>query len=270
VKLAPQSSVAIVIPCFEHGRFLEAAVRSALDQAQPAAEVIVVDDGGSEDLAAILTPFQDVRLIRQDNRGLAAARNRGLREATSDKIIFLDADDELLPDAIAAGSRCFAAHPDAGFVYGGFKEIRADHSQVRLVSMRDRRDLVRCNWVAMIASAMFDRKKLLQARGFDESLEMCEDWDAYLRLSRVHPFASHDELVAVYHRHGSNMSDDVSQLRLWVDEVRDRERERGLSRIEQRAWRQGAHVRDYFYGAGRERSLFERAQGKLSRLLMGL
>lgn len=266
----PQTSAAIVIPCFEHGRFLEAAVRSALDQAQPAAEVIVVDDGGSEDLAAILTPFPEVRLIRQDNRGLAAARNHGLREATSDKIIFLDADDELLPNAIAAGLGCFASHPDAGFVYGGFKEVRAGHSQARLVGMRGRRDLVRCNSVAMIASAIFDRKKLLQAGGFDESLGMCEDWDAYLRLSRNHEFASHGEIVAVYHRHGSNMSDDLPQLRRWVDEVRDRERQRGLSRSEQRAWRQGAHVRDYFYGAGRERSLFERAQGKLSRLLMGL
>ena len=66
------------------------------------------------------------------------------------------------------------------------------------------------------------------------------------------------------------MADDVPQLVRWIDEVRAREVQRGLSRKEQRAWRQGAHVRDYFYGATRDRSLLERAQGKLARLLLGL
>ena len=233
-------------------------------------EIIVVDDGGSEDLASILAQFPQVQLLRQDNRGLAGARNRGLTASKSDKVVFLDADDLLLPNAVEAGLRCFEVNADAAFVYGGYEELRSGQRQTRFVTMRDRRDLVRCNWVAMIAAAMFDRRKLLAMGGFDETLGMCEDWDAYLRLSREHGFAAHPEIVAVYRKHGANMSDDVPQLRRWIDEVRARELQRGLSRKEQRAWRQGAHVRDYFYGETRERSLLERAQGKLSRLLLGL
>ena len=270
MDVAPHSSVAVIIPCFEQGRYLESAVRSALDQSKRPYEILVIDDGGSEDLQSIVGKFSQARLLRQGNRGLAAARNLGLRTATSDKLIFLDADDQLLPNAISAGLSCFADHGGAAFVYGGFQEVRADKSKTRFVDMRDRRDLLRCNWVAMIATAMFDRKKLLEAGGFDQTLGMCEDWDAYLRLSRDHGFASHPEIVAIYHKHGSNMSDDVPQLVRWIDEVRAREMQRGLSRSERRAWRQGAHVRDYFYGAARERSLLERAQGKLSRLLLGL
>ena len=94
---------------------------------------------------------------------------------------------------------------DAAFVYA-YEEVRSGESQTRFVAMRDRRDLVRCNWVAMIAAAMFDRRRLLAAGGFDETLGMCEDWDAYLRLSREHGFAAHPQTVAVYRKHGANMS----------------------------------------------------------------
>lgn len=267
---ALQTSVAVIIPCFEHGRFLEDAVRSALDQSRAPDEIIVVDDGGSEDLSSILAPFPQVEVVRQDNRGLSAARNRGLSVAKSEKVVFLDADDRLLPNALEAGLRCCRENADAAFVYGGYEEVGFGESQRRFVTMRDRRDLVRCNWVAMIAAAMFDRRKLLAAGGFDETLVMCEDWDAYLRLSREHGFVGHPEIVAVYRKHGANMSDDVPQLVRWIDEVRARELQRGLSRKERRAWRQGAHVRDYFYGPTRERSLLERAEGKLSRMLLGL
>lgn len=180
-----------MIPCFEQGRFLEAAVRSAREQLPQPDEIIVVDDGGAEDLAKILAPFSGVRILRQDNRGLAAARNLGLANAGSDKIIFLDADDRLLSGAISAGLECFGDHPSAAFVYGGFEEISGGRTEVRFKLMHDRRDLLRCNWVAMIGTAMFDRRKLLVMGGFDETLGMCEDWDAYLRLSRDHGFACH-------------------------------------------------------------------------------
>ena len=235
--------VAIVIPCFRHAHFLRGAIESALAQTVAAAEIIVVDDGSPDDPGSVTRNYPQVRLVRQDNRGLAAARNAGLQAATSARIIFLDADDRLQPDAIAAGLECFADHPEAAFVYGAYRQVgllrRAD--RFRLASTRC--DLIRCNWVGMIGTVMFDRAKLLGIGGFDPSLGMCEDWDAYLRLSREFPFAAHRRVVARYLRHRSNMSNDKRKLRHWIDVVRQKELQRGLRGPgEEQAWREGVAV----------------------------
>ena len=254
--------VAIVIPCYQHARFLGGAIESALDQTVPAAEVIVVDDGSTDHPEAIAERYPKVMRIRQPNRGLAAARNSGLRAATSDKLIYLDADDRLRPNAIAAGLTCFATEADAAFVYGRYREVRRFRRAERFRETASRSDLVRCNSVGMIATVMFDRQKLLESGGFEESLGMCEDWDLYLRLSRMHPFAVHQEVVAEYRRHAGNMSNDVKGLRKWISVVRDRELERGLGGEELRAWQEGA---DFFAAAYASRS--ERAARFLRRFL---
>jgi hypothetical protein len=139
----------------------------------------------------------------------------------------------------------------------------------RFTPMNDRLDLVRCNWVAMIGAVVFDREKLRGCGGFDESLGMCEDWDAYLRLSRDHGFASHDQTVALYRKHDKNMSADVGKLRYWIDRVRELERARGLDGTELRAWREGERVWDSYYGPRGGASLAYRARRKLARLLAG-
>lgn len=235
-------SVAVVIPCFNHKRFLAGAIESAIAQTVPAREIIVVDDGSREDIRPVAAAFEGVRLIRQENRGLAAARNSGLEAATSEKLIFLDADDRLWPNAIQVGLECFRRNPDAAFVYGAHREVRGEESSRNYTPAASHRDLVRCNWVAMIATAMFDRGKLVQGGGFDESLAMCEDWDAYLRLSRAFPFATHDCLVADYVRHGSNASNDVDRLWKWIEAVRQKEWARGLDAASQLAWSEGEGI----------------------------
>jgi glycosyltransferase involved in cell wall biosynthesis len=231
--------VAIVIPCYQHAYLLAAAIESALKQSLEAAEVVVVDDGSTDRPGEVVRRYPSVRLIEQENRGLASARNAGLRAVESDKVIFLDADDRLLGNAIEAGLSAFADRPEAAFVYGPYREIRALRRARRVREASAREDLVRCNAVGMIASVMFDRAKLLEIGGFDESLGMCEDWDVYLRLTRKHPFAIHGETVAEYVRHRGNMSNDTDRLLHWVGIVRDKERERGLSPTEQIAWEEG-------------------------------
>lgn len=269
METAQRSTVAVVIPCFGQAQFLAAAIESALDQSEPAAEIIVVDDGDEEDLSQIVGGYSGVRLVRQQNRGLAAARNFGLREAGSEKIIFLDADDRLLPSAIRSGLDCFRQHPEAAFVYGPFQEMSSGGASSRFTQMNDRLDLIRCNWVAMIGAVVFDREKLRDCGGFDETLAMCEDWDAYLRLSRHHGFASHNQTVAVYCKHDKSMSADVGKLRSWIDRVRDLERARGLDEPELSAWHEGERVWDAYYGPRAGASLAYRARRKLARVLAG-
>ncbi len=234
--------VAVVIPCFEHKHVLGAAIASAVSQSVRAREIVVVDDGSTEDLSGVISQFPQARLIRQENRGLAGARNTGLRATTAAKIIFLDADDTLRAGAVGAGLKCFGSNPDAGFVYGGFQEVRGRAVKRSFCRVSDRNELVKCNWIGMIATVMFDRCKLLEIDGFDEKLGMAEDWDAYLRLSRRYPFAAHPNIVARYVKHETNMSNDTRKLEEWVAVVRAREWERGLDAIGQRAWLEGEQL----------------------------
>src|SRR5882672_4475329 len=84
-------TVAVVIPTFNHARFIADAIMSVLAQKHPADEIIVVDDGSTDDPASIVSQFAKVRLIRHENRGLSAARNTGLRNCTTSHVVFLDA-----------------------------------------------------------------------------------------------------------------------------------------------------------------------------------
>jgi glycosyltransferase involved in cell wall biosynthesis len=262
------ADVAIVIPCFNQAQFLSGAIESALAQTLPPREIIVVDDGSSQDIDAVTRAHPAVRLIRQDNRGLAGARNTGFRAATAEKVIFLDSDDRLLPEAIAAGLDCIARNPRAAFVYGAHRIVRGEQKARTYFPVSTRRDFIRCNWVGMIATVLFDRARLGDIGGFDESLGMCEDWDAYLRLSRAFPFASHDRLVADYIRHSSNASNDLHRLWKWIEVVRAKERDRGLDAEDEVAWREGEAVWESLVGRDPAKArLVDRAACGLVRLL---
>ena len=110
VNLETAGSVAVVITTYNHAAFLEDAIRSVIQQSIRAQEIIVVDDGSTDHPDAVVSCFSQVRLIRQRNQGLSAARNTGLRAAVADKIIFLDADDRLCQGAIEGGLQCFGSH----------------------------------------------------------------------------------------------------------------------------------------------------------------
>lgn len=262
-------TVAIVIPCYRQAQFLPTAIESAKRQSIAPSEVIVVDDGPDDEVAAVAQSYPAVRLIRQPNRGLAGARNSGLREAAAAKIIFLDADDVLLPGAIGAGLKCFRTNPDAAFVYGGFWERRGRSRSRKFSAISSHRDLVQCNWIGMIATVMFDRAKLLQQGCFDESLAMCEDWEAYLRLSRRFPFAAHGTIVAEYVKHESNASNNLHELWKWIEVVRTREWGKGLDEDGQRAWHEGEQMCRATLDPDQPvaRGLVQRAVGKAARLL---
>ena len=191
-------TVAIIIPCYEQADFLAAAIASAVNQTEPAERIIVVDDGSTEDLSEVIAGFSGVELIRQENSGPSSARNAGLNAVATDKVVFLDADDLLLPRAVEEGLTCFERHPDAAFVYGAFEEVRGKSTTRAFCKVTRHRDLVKCNWIGMLATVMFDRRKLLQEGSFDAEVSMAEDWDTYLRLSRRHTLSEHPLVVDRY------------------------------------------------------------------------
>jgi len=205
-------TVGVVITTYNHAHFLRDALDSVRSQTRAADAIVVVDDGSTDDPGSVTAAYSDVRLIRQENRGLAAARNAGLAAVGTSHVVFLDADDRLEPEAIAAGLGCFARIPDCGFVYGGHRYIDAAGQDIgeRFEPPGDEPylNLLRRNFIGMHATVMYRRDLLAGAGGFDERLRRCEDYDVYLRMARRHPVAAYPDLVADYRLHGENMSAD--------------------------------------------------------------
>src|ERR1044071_7280152 len=103
--------VSVIIPCYNHAHFLRDAIESVLNQTYSHYEILVVDDGSTDDSATVAESYSKVRCVRQANQGLSAARNRGIRESQSEYLVFLDADDRLLPRALEIGVRELARRP---------------------------------------------------------------------------------------------------------------------------------------------------------------
>jgi glycosyltransferase involved in cell wall biosynthesis/SAM-dependent methyltransferase len=246
-------SVAVVITTYNHAAFLDDALRSVVHQSVPADEIIVVDDGSTDHPDMVVSGYTHVRLIRQRNQGLSAARNTGMKAAMGDKIIFLDADDRLCQDAIEAGLECFVRHSEAGFVYGGFHLIDAGGGVTgdpvcRDIGPHPHNAFLRGNQVGMHGTVMYDRMRLLDAGGFDVTLRRCEDYDIYLRMSRIHPVANHRHIVAEYRRHGANMSANSLEMLRSVQRVLARYKPPAMSALATVAWRQGqAYWRRYYF-----------------------
>jgi len=126
--------ISVVIPCYNSAQWICGAVESVLAQTRPADEIIVVDDGSTDDPASALRHFGDkVRLVQRPNGGLSAARNTGVIAATGDHFLFLDADDRLFPDALEKLS-AQAVATGAGVIYGFAVQRREDPTETRLNS----------------------------------------------------------------------------------------------------------------------------------------
>ena len=123
--MLPQSEaplVSIIIPCYNQAQFLADSIESALTQTYGRTELVVVDDGSSDNTAELAARYP-VRYIRQPNRGVAEARNCGFNASAGEYVIFLDADDRLTCDSVQAHLHCLAAHPGVGFVVGEIEWI---------------------------------------------------------------------------------------------------------------------------------------------------
>lgn len=225
----PHPHVSLVVNTYQQARDLPAALDSALAQTRPFDEIVVLDDGSTDDPAAVVERFPGVRIVRQANAGLAAARNAGLAAVSGDFVVFLDADDLLQPDAVAAGLACHAAHPGCAFVYGAFRRVDGKNvplggTQYTPIGERPYLTLLHGNCIGMHATVMYDTAALRDAGGFDASLPRCEDYDLYFRIARTQPIASHRTVVAHYRWHGDNMSADHATMLDWVLRINDRQK----------------------------------------------
>lgn len=208
--------VSVVIPCYRQAHFLSDALESVLGQSYGDFDVIVVDDGSPDDTSAVVARFAArdprVRCVRQPNGGLARARNAGLSAAGATYVVFLDADDRLLPDALAAGVRALEQNPLCVFTRGQFEIIDVggrllDEEVDSGCPTGDQYELLlRKNWIWVPAAVMYRRSVFAESGAFDPRVDAAADLDLYLRLARLHPVHCHQTRVAQYRRHAASMS----------------------------------------------------------------
>ena len=232
-----QPTVAVVIPTYNHARHLDGALASVFAQTVKPAEIIVVDDGSDDRPEDVAQRYAGVRLIRQANQGLAAARNTGWRASGSDYVVFLDADDRFRPEAIALNLAQFAEAPGCGFVYGAYSEVDEATGAERTFDLREPgadafMAFLRANIVGMHATVMYPRAVLQTVGGYDASLRAAEDYDLYLRIARDHPVRCRAEVLAEYVQHTTNMSRDSALMLRSVLRVLHDQRPRARTRPE--------------------------------------
>lgn len=212
-------TVSVVIPVYNHARYLAEAIASALEQTRPAAEVIVVDDGSTDETPQVLARHRDrVRVVEQANRGVAAARNAGAALARGELLAFLDADDAWLPGKLEAQAARFAAEPALGLVHCAVEEIDAQGRRLRTLTEgmdgRVAEEMLLFRRAVILgggSGAVVPRARFEEVGGFDEGLGTSADWDLHHRIARRAPVGFVPQVLLRYRVHGANMHADVAR-----------------------------------------------------------
>lgn len=207
-------TVSVIIPNYNYGRFLGEAVESVLAQTYPCREIIVVDDGSTDDSLKVLASYEKngIKVVQQKNCGVGAARNAGVKASSGDLIAFLDADDYWLPQKIEKQVGRLISDEEFGFVTCGMEEFDA------LGNIIDTYTKGKEGWCAedilLIKSvtagpgstSLLWRRVFEQVGGFDERKELhpSEDWEFAYRVARVAKIAFVPEILVGYRNHGGN------------------------------------------------------------------
>ena len=220
------AQVSVIIPTYNRARFLGGAVKSVLAQSFKDLEILVVDDCGSDDAAAVVKSFgrAEVRYLRHDRRrGGGAARNTGILASSSEYIAFLDDDDEWYPEKLARQMSTMLASPaEVGGIYTGYFIVdRGDGQICGQIVPTERGDI----YAALLAgnciggtSCMLLRRSCFDNIGlFDELLPSFQDYDLWLRLAQKYHFDCIREPLLRYFVHGDRIWTNAEALSQGLD-----------------------------------------------------
>lgn len=213
--------VSVIIPTYNYAHFIEDAVKSVLQQSYKDFEIIVVDDGSTDDTKITLEPYiqrKDIRYVYQKNMGLPGARNTGIRHSQGEFIGFLDADDLWEKDKLKLQVELFDAHPEIGFCYGNIRKFKQGLASKKTAfeELRPAAGKITCqllqNAFLPMPTVMVRREAFEKTGMFNESLDSCEDLDMWLRLSLAYPCAYIDRVIAWYRTHTTSMSANTLKI----------------------------------------------------------
>ena len=211
ISATRRPTVSVVVPTFDRAERVERALASIEAQTRPADEVVLVDDGSTDGTAErVAARFPRVTVLRQENRGVSVARNRGIEQTTGEWIALLDSDDEWVEGKLEAQLEALAAsgrkvcHSDEIWI----REGRRVNPGRRHAKREGRLYLQSLTLCAISPSAVVLHRTVLdEVGGFDERLPVCEDYDLWLRVTARYDVALVDEpLVIKYGGHADQLS----------------------------------------------------------------
>ena len=250
----PQDLISVVIPCYNHGKYLPDAIGSVLSQNYNNVEIIVVDDGSTDCTKDVVKDkygsLEQVKYVYQRNQGLSAARNTGIDNSSGKYFVFLDADDWLLENALATNVSFLQGNKQLAFVSGGhiiindLQQYREEKSEK--IDGNFYNEMLKRNYIGMHATVMYQKWVFDEFR-FDTSLKASEDYDIYLHVSRKYPVCHHTRLIAVYRFHDSNMSGDIYKMFKYTLLVHGRQKDSLATAGEKKSFATGNHNwRNYY------------------------
>ncbi len=212
--------ISVIIPTYNRAHLLGQTVDSVLSQKRAPDEVIIVDDGSTDDTCGVVAPYGERVIYRyQTNAYQSAARNTGQALSTGDLLCFLDSDDLLLPPALGALEKALEAAPEAALAYCRTQIIDGNGTVLQRRAEKEDyqgdvwRRLAEANFLFSTGCALIRRSHLLRQGPWDVALRGVEDWDMWLRLAESAPFVRVDEPLFQYRAHGGNMSANARAMR---------------------------------------------------------
>ena len=225
------SLISVIIPCYNDGNYLHEAIESILVQSYKNVEIIVVDDGSTDNTKLVVEKFPQTTYIYQANQGVSSARNTGIVASSGDYICFLDADDWLLPQALETNLQIIEGNKECAFVSGGYISVHMHYpysayvlperlniaerftvTDPRIAITKDHyQNFLKGNYIGMHATVLY-RRWVFDEFKFDTALTGCEDYDLFLKISRKYPVLDHAVPIAAYRFHTNNATANTSMM----------------------------------------------------------
>lgn len=209
--------ISVVVPSFNYAGVLPRALNSVLEQREPGVEVVVVDDGSTDNTAAVLESmlqaWPELIVISQQNAGAAAARNHGVRVSTGKYLLMLDADDELVPGSLALLKAAVAQHPEAGLILGGsvsvFEDGRERKKKASVVDEIPAKSLIQRylleKRIAISHGCTLFRRDVLEACPYPENIRSGEDIAVFAYALIAAPVVRVEQTIARIHKHADSL-----------------------------------------------------------------
>lgn len=229
--------ISVIIPSYNYGVYLSECIGSLLDQTLKPFEVIVVDDGSNDDTSSIVSAmdFSELTYIYQENKGASSARNNGFYHSSGDYLLFLDADDRLLPGALEKMADAFSMHKNTGVVFTDYfwvnesgAVIRKESEHRNSYSGKINNRLIHECFIAPSA-ALIRRECLDSGKIFDEDLPCFQDWDLFYRISERWEFGYIEEALMAYRIHpgvqgiwSDSHENKIRKTRKALDHIREK------------------------------------------------
>jgi glycosyltransferase involved in cell wall biosynthesis len=244
--------ISAVLPTYNRAGLLTRALNSVFAQTRPVDEIVVVDDGSTDETRHTVSQIGgQLRYVYQENRGLAAARNAGIKVATGDWIALLDDDDVWLPDKTRKQEEAIRSYPHAALVYSSFW-FENELGQRTLRQVPEPSDLwPSLRWINLLAAptVMLRKDAVLELGAFDSSIRVCEDWDLWVRLRARYPFASVPEPLVVCYQTAGSLSKDIDYMLATSERILETTLLSGLNGLERRICRRRIRSSQLFAAA---------------------